>query len=147
MARDYARFMVRLKGAPIVATAPASSVMASEASPLVGMWRGTLVVSERRIVGLPRDRAATLRIFEDGTGLRWTLEGTVHGEGINGAGTVSVAGDQIKLAGTYSSGLATIRGQRVPIEYTARLDGETLQGAGVGANSVVQKFTLERAGR
>ena len=147
MARDYARFMVRLKSAPIVATAAASSVMAAEASPLVGMWRGTLVVSERRIVGLPRDRAATLRIFEDGTGLRWTLEGTVHGEGINGAGTVSVAGDQIKLAGTYSSGLATIRGQRVPIEYTARLDGETLQGAGVGADSVVQKFTLERAGR
>jgi hypothetical protein len=37
MARDYARFMVRLKTAPIVAAAPATWVMSSEASALVGM--------------------------------------------------------------------------------------------------------------
>jgi hypothetical protein len=147
MARDYAKFLVRLKGAPIVATTSASSVIPSEASPFVGMWRGTLLVSERRIAGPPRDNSATLRIFEDGGGLRWTLESAAYGEAINGSCTVSVAGDQVKLAGTYTSRLATTRGQRVAIEYTARLDDETLQGAGVGADSVPQRFTLKRAGR
>jgi hypothetical protein len=35
----------------------------------------------------------------------------------------------------------------VAIEYTARFDGETLRGAGVGADSIPQKFTLKRSGR
>jgi hypothetical protein len=147
MARDYARFMVRLKSAPIVATAPASSVMSSEASALVGMWRGTLQISERRIGGPPRENAATLQIFEDGGGLRWTLASELDGKGINGSGTVSVAGDQVKLIGAYTGRLAATRGEGVAIEYTARLDGETLQGAGIGADSIQQKFTLKRAGR
>jgi hypothetical protein len=88
-----------------------------------------------------------LRIFEDGSGLRWALESAVSGEGVNGSGTVSVAGDEVKLAGTYTSRLATTRGRRVAIEYTARLEGETLKGAGVGADNVSQRFTLKRAGR
>lgn len=146
MARDYARFMVRLKGAPIVATAPGSSVIPSEASPLVGTWRGTLLVSERGLGRALGDKPAQLRICEDGSGLRWTLESAVSGEGVNGSGTVSVAGDEVKLAGTYTSRLATTRGQRVAIEYTARLEGETLKGTGVGADNVSQRFTLKRAG-
>jgi hypothetical protein len=151
MARDYAKFMVRLKSGTVVATTPTSSVdpsvISSEASGLVGTWRGTLLVSERRPAGPPRDNPAMLRIFEDGGGLRWTLESAVYGQGINGSGTVSVAGDEVRLVGTYTSRLATTRGQRVAIEYTARLDGETLQGAGVGADALPQKFTLKRAGR
>jgi hypothetical protein len=146
MARDYARFMVRFKTAPVVATAPAASVASSEASALVGMWRGTLLVTERRGANPPRNSSARVRIFEDGGGLRWTLESTYYGEGMNGSGTVSVAGNQVKLVGTYTSGLATNRGRSVAIEYTASLDGETLQGTGVGADNVPQRFTLKRAG-
>ena len=151
MARDYAKFMVRLKTGAIVATTPASSgassVISSELSALVGTWRGTLLVSERRAAGPPRDNPAMLRIFEDDSGLHWTLESTYFGDRINGSGTVTVAGDQVKLAGTYTSRLPTTRGQRVAIEYTARLDGETLQGAGVGADHLPQRFTLKRADR
>lgn len=84
MARDYARFMVRLKGAPVVATVPGASALTSDASALVGTWRGTLLFSERGLMGPPRDNPATLRIFEDGGGLRWTLQGTHSGGGIDG---------------------------------------------------------------
>jgi hypothetical protein len=90
---------------------------------------------------------ARLEIFEDGGALRWTLVSAVDGTGINGSGTASLAGDQVKLIGAYTGRLTATRGQGVAIEYTARLDGETLQGAGVGADSVPQKFTLKRAGR
>src|SRR5215470_6197068 len=84
MARDYARLMVRLKGAPVAATVPGAPALSSEASALVGTWRGTILFSERGIAGPPRDSS----------------------------------------------------------EYTARLDGETLQGAGIGADAVPQRFTL-----
>jgi len=147
MARGYARFMVRLKAAPVVATAPATSVMSSEAGALVGTWRGTLLISERRVGGPPRENAATLQIFEDDGGLRWTLVSAVDGKAINGSGTASVAGDQVKLIGAYTGRLAATRGQRIAIEYTARLDGETLQGAGVDADTVPQRLTLKRSGR
>ncbi len=145
MARDYARFMVRLKGAPVVATVPGASALTSEASALVGTWRGTLLFSERGLAGPPRDSPATIRIFEDGGGLRWTLQSTHFGAGVDGSGTVSVAGDQVKLAGTYSR-RAPGRGQNIAVEYAARLDGETLQGAGVGADAVPQRFSVKRAG-
>ncbi len=128
MARDYARFMVRLKTAPI------------------GTWRGTLLFSERGLAGPPRDIPATIRIFEDGGGLRWTLRSTHFGAGVDGSGTVSVAGDQVKMAGTYSR-RAPGRGQNIVVEYAASLDGETLQGTGIGADNVPQRFTLKRAGR
>jgi hypothetical protein len=144
MARDYARLMVRLKGAPVVATVPGASSLSSEASALVGTWRGTILFSERGITGPPRDSPATIRIFEDGGGLRWTLRST-HFGGVDGSGTVSVAGSEVKLAGTYSR-QAPGRGQNMAVEYTARLEGETLQGAGVGADAVPQRFTLKRAG-
>jgi hypothetical protein len=147
MARDYAKLMVRLKTGTMVSTTPTSSAISSESSALVGTWRGILLMSERRLAGPPRNNSATLRIFEDGGGLRWTLESAVYGEGVSGSGTVSGAADEVKLVGTYTSPLATTRGQRVAIEYTARLDGETLQGAGVGADSIPQKFTLKRSGR
>jgi len=147
MARDYASFMVRLKTAPIVTTAAAPSVTSSEASALAGTWRGTLLLSERRGVNPPRNNPARLQIFEDDGGLRWTLESTYYGDGIRGSGTVSVAGNQVKLVGSYTSGLATNRGRSVAIEYTASLDGETLQGLGMGADNVPQRFTLTRAGR
>jgi len=146
MARDYARFMVRLKTAPIAATAATPSVTSSEASALAGTWRGTLLLSERRGVNPPRNNPARLRIYEDDGGLRWTLESTYYGDGIRGSGTVSVAGSQVKLVGSYTSGLATNRGRSVAIEYTASLDGETLQGTGMGADNVPQRFTLKRAG-
>jgi hypothetical protein len=146
MARDYARFMVRLKTAPVVATAPPVSVGSSEASALVGTWRGTLLFSERGLAGPPRDSPATIQIFEDDGGLRWTLRSTHFGAGVDGSGTVSVAGDQVKMAGTYSR-RAPGRGQSIAVEYAARLDGETLQGAGIGADNVPQRFTLKRAGR
>jgi hypothetical protein len=60
-------------------------------------------VSERRGANPPRNNSARVRIFEDGGGLRWTLESAYY--------------------------------------------GETLQGAGVGADNVPQRFTLKRAGR
>jgi hypothetical protein len=145
MARDYARFMVRLKGAPVVGIVPGASALTSEASVLVGTWRGTLLFSERGLAGPPRDSPATIRIFEDGGGLRWTLQSTHFGAGVDGSGTVSVAGDEVKLAGTYSR-RAPGRGQNIAVEYSARLEGETLQGAGVGADAVPQRFTLKRAG-
>ena len=145
MARDYARFMVRLKDAPVVATVPGASALTSEASALVGTWRGTLLFSERGLAGPPRDSPATIRIFEDGGGLRWTLQSTQFGAGVDGSGTVSVAGDQVKLAGTYSR-RAPGRGQNIAVEYAARLDGEMLQGAGVGADAVPQRFSVKRAG-
>ena len=146
MARDYARFMVRLKTAPIIATVPGASALTSEASALVGTWRGTLLFSERGLAGPPRDIPATIRIFEDGGGLRWTLRSTHFGAGVDGSGTVSVAGDQVKMAGTYSR-RAPGRGQNIVVEYAASLDGETLQGTGIGADNVPQRFTLKRAGR
>ncbi len=128
-------------------TAAAPSVTSSEASALAGTWRGTLLLSERRGVNPPRNNPARLQIFEDDGGLRWTLESTYYGDGIRGSGTVSVAGNQVKLVGSYTSGLATNRGRSVAIEYTASLDGETLQGLGMGADNVPQRFTLTRAGR
>ena len=60
--------------------------------------------------------------------------------------TVSIAGSQVKLVGSYTSGLATNRGRSVAIEYAASLDGEMLQGTEMGADNVPQRFTLKRAG-
>jgi hypothetical protein len=92
-----------------------------------------------------RGGSSRARLDADGGGLRWTLQSTHFGAGVDGSGTVSVTGDQVKLAGTYSR-RAPARGQSIAVEYTARLEGETLQGAGVGADTVPQRFTLKRAG-
>jgi hypothetical protein len=92
-----------------------------------------------------RGGSSRARLDADGGGLRWTLQSTHFGAGVDGSGTVSVAGNRVKLAGSYSR-RSPGRGQNIAVECTARLDGEALEGAGVGADTVPQRFTLKRAG-
>jgi hypothetical protein len=132
----------------------AAPVIPVEPGSLAGVWRGTLHVAWRAGPQTPgsEDNPATLRIFTEANDLRWALESSYYGEPLTGFGTVIVSGDQVKLLGSYNLpaggvghfGVAT--GARdTPIEYTARLGGDTLRGGGAGLDQVPQSFVFERA--
>ncbi len=130
----------------------AAPVTPVEPGSLVGVWRGTLHVARRSSTTQIQDNPATLRIFAEANDLQWTLESSYYGEPLTGFGTVMVSGDQVKLLGSYTVpagggghyGVAT--GARdIPIEYMARLGGDTLRGGGAGLDQVLQSFLFERA--
>jgi hypothetical protein len=132
-----------------VAAAPATPV---EPGSLVGVWSGALLVARRSATTLIQDNPATLRIFAEANDLRWTLTSSYYGEQLTGLGTVIVAGDQVKLLGSYNVPIGGggqhwlgTGGRDIPIEYTARLSGDTLRGGGAGVDNVVQSFLFERA--
>ena len=143
LTRALALHRVQAAAAPVTPVEPGS---------LVGVWTGTLLVARRSATTQIQDNPATLRIFAEANDLRWTLESSYYDEPLTGFGTVVVFGDQVKLLGSYHVpagggghyGVAT--GARdIPIEYTARLSGDTLRGGGAGLDQVVQSFLFERA--
>jgi hypothetical protein len=134
-----------------VQAAAAAPVIPVEPGSLVGVWTGTLLAAPRN-QSLPiQNSSATLRIFAEANDLRWTLESSSYGEPLTGSGTVIVSGDQVKLLGSYyvpaggggQRGVTT-GGREIPIEYTARLSGDTLRGGGAGLDQVLQSFQFER---
>ena len=135
-----------------VQAAAAAPVIPVEPRSLVGVWTGTLLAAPRN-QSLPiQNNSATLRIFAEVIDLRWTLESSYYGEKLTGSGIVNVAGDQVKLLGSYrvsagGSGQHSLgtAGREIPIEYTARFGGDILQGGGAGLDQVLQSFQFERA--
>jgi hypothetical protein len=76
-----------------------------------------------------------VRVWEESGKLRWTLE--VGNEDLNASGTVTHFFHDITLAGTYGQ-------SALPITYSLRLSGPTLEGSGVGPDQSVRGLSLRK---
>jgi len=118
-------------------TTPAvpSGVAGGDQIPLLGTWIGTLT-SLQVVPGAGRTQfPATVRVWEEGGQLRWTME--VGGRDLDGSGTVTRVYGDIALTGTYGR-------QGLPITYSLRLSGQTLEGSGAGPDNIVRTLTLRK---
>lgn len=113
---------------------------------LVGIWRGELTYWRRVLPAstpLARD-AVNLRIYQDGTELRWAMER--HGERgdeIRASGVVTRSDNQVTLTGRYDANRALTG---TALEYVLTLKGSTLAGSGAGADRVVNSVSVTREG-
>lgn len=146
MARDLAKYLVRLRGqrvAPVAAagTAPGAAAPASTAQALVGTWKGTLRTG--RATSGPIIHAVTLRVVEDGDGLSWTLTGVTGRE--MGRGAVDVTADGLRLAGSYVQDTAA-GPPRVKVTYSGAVAADAFDATGVTGDQRVLTLSLRRAG-
>lgn len=145
MARDLAKYLVRLRGqgatstaaAPGAATTPTTAALQA----VVGTWRGTLRTG--RNVGGPITFPVTLRVVEDSNGLRWILLRAGGSE--IGRGAVETATDGLRLSGSYDQDTSA-GPPRVKVTYSGSVAGDAFDATGVTADQRVQTLTLRRAG-
>ncbi len=104
---------------------------------LLGTWSGTLSnrSAPTRSPSQPNQVRATVRVANEGGQLRWNLE--VGDSDLNGSGTVTHFFGDVTLTGTYGPGA-------LPITYSLKLGGETLQGTGVGPDQILRTLSLRK---
>jgi hypothetical protein len=113
---------------------------------LVGMWRGELTYRRLVLPGLtPLSRdPVNLRIYQEGTELRWAMERqSGRGDEIRASGVVSRVDNQVTLTGRYDANRALTG---TALEYRLTLQGSTLAGSGAGPNRVVHTLSVTREG-
>jgi hypothetical protein len=146
MARDLAKYLVRIRGqgaARSTAAAPGgATAVTAAARTLAGTWQGTLGTG-RRVLSGPIILPVTLRIVEDGDGLRWIL---LRGGSEIGRGGVETAGDGVRLSGTYDQDAAP-GPPRVKVTYSGGVAGEAFDATGVTEDRHVQTLSLRRVGQ
>jgi hypothetical protein len=85
-----------------------------------------------------------LRIYQDGTELRWAMERqSGRGEEIRASGVVTRSDNQVTLTGRYDANGALTG---TALEYLLTLNGSTLAGSGAGPDRVVHSLSVTRAG-
>ena len=123
-----------------------SAPMPPELAELVGIWRGELTYWRRVLPAstpLARD-AVNLRIYQDGTELRWAMERqSERGDEIRASGVVTRSDNQVTLTGRYDANRALTG---TALEYVLTLKGSTLAGSGAGADRVVNSVSVTREG-
>src|SRR5882724_3122297 len=113
---------------------------------VLGTWQGTF-----RPADGSRKYPVRLRIFEDGSQLRWELTRTQAGQDLAGAGGVSVADATVTLTGRYQPSLGSVYqrawtgSQSIDVTYSLKRDGASLVGSGLGADNRVETLILMRA--
>ena len=141
-----------LQAAPpaISAASPPSEHVPAPVAPglaeLVGMWRGELTYRRLVLPGLtPLSRdPVNLRIYQEGTELRWAMERqSGRGDEIRASGVVSRVDNQVTLTGRYDANRALTG---TALEYRLTLQGSTLAGSGAGPNRVVHTLSVTREG-
>ena len=144
MARDLAKYLVRLRGqgATSIAVGPGTGTTPTAAAlhAAVGTWRGTLHTG-RRTVGGAITFPVTLRVVEDGNGLRWILLRAGGSE--IGRGAVETAADGVRLTGSYDQDAAA-GPPRVKVTYSGSFGSDAFDATGVTADQRVQTLTLRR---
>ncbi|HEU5303766.1 MAG TPA: hypothetical protein VFU40_03900 [Gemmatimonadales bacterium] len=104
--------------------------------PLLGTWAGTL---RSPTIVFGRDRPSqlptTVRMWEEGGQLHWTME--VDAGELNGQGTGTYVYGEVTLTGTYGPNAQ-------PITYSLKLNGQMLQGTGVGADNLARTLSLRK---
>jgi len=146
MARDLAKYLVRLRGQRATSTAvatPIGTAATPAAQALPGTWRGTLQTG-RRTLGGSITFPVTLRVVEDGNGLKWTLLRAGGSE--IGRGTVETPADGVRLTGSYDQDTSA-GPPRVKVTYSGSVAGDAFDATGVTADQRVQTLTLRRAGQ
>ncbi len=148
MARDLAKYLVRLRGqgpARTTAAAPGApgGAAITAAQALAGTWRGTLRTGRTTVSG-PVTFPVMLRVVEDGDGFRWILLRTGGSE--IGRGAVETTPDGLRLTGSYdqdpSAGLPRVR-----VSYSGTVGGDGFDATGLTADQRVHTLSLRRAGQ
>jgi hypothetical protein len=103
---------------------------------LLGTWTGTLNNPNVPASAAPRATQvpATVRMWDEAGQLRFALSVAPD---LDASGTVTHFFGDITLTGTYGP-------QALPITYTLRLSGPTLEGSGVGPDQVVRSLSLRK---
>jgi len=123
-----------------------SAPMPPALAELVGIWRGELTYRRGVLPGIsPVSRdPVNLRIYQDGTELRWAMERqSERGGEIRASGVVSRLDNQVTLTGRYDANRALTG---TAMEYLLTLNGSTLAGSGAGPNRVVHTLSVTREG-
>ena len=127
--------------APPAAPAPPSAVRTADTtsitSVLLGTWTGTLLLGPPTGVGgqPPKRFPATVRVSEEGGQLRFTMDGS--SQDLNASGTVTHLYGDVTLTGTYGQ-------PALPITYSLKLSGPTMEGNGVGADQILRTLSLRK---
>ncbi len=103
---------------------------------LLGTWSGMLRNPNVPMSAAPRPTQfpATVRVWEEAGQLRFALNVAPD---LDASGTVTHFFGDITLTGTYGP-------QALPITYSLRLSGPTLEGSGVGPDQIVRTLSLRK---
>ena len=113
---------------------------------LVGSWRGELSYRRSVLPGLvpvTRD-SVNLRIYQDGTEVRWTMTRQgAPGREIRASGIVTGADKEVTLRGRYDeNGPQT----GAALEYVLTREGSTMSGTATAPDRVIYSLTVTREG-
>ncbi|HEY7362758.1 MAG TPA: hypothetical protein VIE37_01520 [Methylomirabilota bacterium] len=124
------------KKAPVTPSVATGDSSASH-HPLLGTWAGTLDNSQFPPGNATRRTRfpATVRMWDEGGQLHWTMD--VAANGLNGKGTGTYVYGEVTLTGTYGSDAR-------PITYSLKLNGQTLQGTGAGPDNILRTLSLRK---
>lgn len=107
-------------------------IPATTAAELIGTWTGELI---RTSPTAHTSNPAILRIFEEGSGLRGSLQ--VRGFDLTGSGDVVKSGREVSLSGKF--------GQRaLPITFSLVVSGTALQASGLAANNTIYRLSFQK---
>ncbi|MGH7354151.1 MAG: DUF4410 domain-containing protein [Candidatus Rokuibacteriota bacterium] len=151
MARDLAKYLVRLRAQPAAtAAAVAAAPAAPSAQSLVGTWRGTLRVPPASQASGPRTWPVVLQVADASGGVSWQLARTDQAHGVIARGTVEATRDGVRLSGTYDQEtFVALGGQTLPqvkVTYTGAVAADTFDATGITGDQRVYVLSVRRAG-